>query len=689
MPNRLIHESSPYLLQHAHNPVDWYPWGDEALAASRETDRPIFLSIGYSACHWCHVMAHESFENPDIARYLNDHFISIKVDREERPDLDSVYMMAAQLLTGHGGWPLSVFLTPDGRPFYGGTYFPPDDRVLGAQSIMPGFRRVLEAVVAAYRERRDEVAGAAEDVETHLQRHYASTPGLTRLTPGVLDEATRQLEIQFDQINGGFGGAPKFPPSMVLEFLFRSWLRTGHEQARSMATFTLASMAHGGIYDQVGGGFHRYAVDAVWLVPHFEKMLYDNALLSRDYALAWQITGEELFRRIASETYHYVLRDMTSPAGGFYSAQDADSDGVEGAFYVWTPAEVAEAVGPDDAPIVRRYFGITEAGNFEGANVLSVALPPEDVAAEFNISVDRLREIVARATTRMREWRSAQRVWPGRDEKVLTGWNGLMLRSLADGGVMLDRPDLVDAAARNAEFIRRALTVEGRLLHVWKDGVSRVGGFLEDYTNLLSGLISLYEATFNAEWIRWAERLARRMVAEFWDEEHGGFFDTAASDQPLIVRPKEFFDSATPSGNSEAADALLRLALLLGNEDYRRRAVTVLEQHGQRAARQPTGFGRLLTAYDFAVAPTREIAIAGDPGDAETRALLGVVRGTYRPWQVVALHRPGDEAEPRAIPLLQERHPVDGQPAAYVCRNYTCRLPVTTPEALEVELERQ
>ncbi|HET7036610.1 MAG TPA: thioredoxin domain-containing protein [Thermomicrobiaceae bacterium] len=685
MPNRLINESSPYLLQHAHNPVDWYPWGDEALSAARQQDRPIFLSIGYSACHWCHVMAHESFENPEIARYLNEHFISIKVDREERPDIDSIYMMAVQLLAGHGGWPLSVFLTPAGEPFYGGTYFPPEDRRAGANAIMPGFSRVLAAIVEAFRDRRADVAQAVSDIQAHLTKLYESVPEAARLTTGVLDEAARQLEMQYDALNGGFGGAPKFPPSMVLEFLFRAWLRTGRENLREMATFTLASMAHGGIFDQAGGGFHRYTVDGVWLVPHFEKMLYDNALLSRDYALAWQITGEELFRRVASETYDYVLRELTAPSGGFYSAQDADSGGVEGAFYVWTPDEITAAVG-HDAPIVMRAFGVTPEGNFEGKNVLSMALPPDAVAAEFAMTPAQVEEIIANARVMLRQWREAERVWPGRDEKVLTAWNGLMLRSLAEGGVILGRPDLIAAAERNARFMREALLVEGRLLHVWKDGVSRVGGFLEDYANLLSGLIALYEATFDAEWIRWARRLATRMVDEFWDTERGGFFDTAASDQPLIVRPKEVFDSAVPSGNSEAAEALLRLALLLNDEDLRRRAVVILEQHGQRAARQPTGFGRLLTAYDFALAPTREIALAGDPADRRTTALLDALRRHYRPWQVVALHHPGDETEAAVIPLLEAREPIDGQPAAYVCQNYTCRLPVTSPEALAEEL---
>ncbi|HEU5424512.1 MAG TPA: thioredoxin domain-containing protein [Nitrolancea sp.] len=686
MPNRLINESSPYLLQHAHNPVDWYAWGDEALDAARRQDRPIFLSIGYSACHWCHVMAHESFENPEIARYLNEHFINIKVDREERPDLDSIYLMAVQLLTGHGGWPLSVFLTPAGEPFYGGTYFPPEDRRAGPSAVMPGFSRVLTAVVEAYRDRRTEVSQAVNDIQAHLTQLYAAVPETARLGSGVLDEATRQLEMQFDGINGGFGGAPKFPPSMVLEFLLRAWLRTGRQNLRDMATFTLASMAHGGIFDQAGGGFHRYTVDGVWLVPHFEKMLYDNALLSRDYALAWQITGEELFRRVAGATYDYVLRELTAPSGGFYSAQDADSGGEEGAFYVWTPGEITAAVGPEDAPLVMRAFDVTPEGNFEGKNVLTMALAPEALATEFGITTERVGAIIAGARIKLRQWREAERVWPGRDEKVLTAWNGLMLRSLAEGGVILGRLDLIAAAERNARFIREALMVEGRLLHVWKDGVARVGGFLEDYANLLSGLIALYEATFDAEWIRWARRLAVRMLAEFWDEERGGFFDTAASDEPLIVRPKEVFDSAVPSGNSEAAEALLRLALLLNDDDLRQRAIVILEQHGQAAARQPTGFGRLLTAYDFALAPAREIALAGDPTDPRTQALLDVLRRRYLPWQVLALRHPGNETEPAIIPLLEAREPIDGQPAAYVCQNYSCRLPVTTPEALAAEL---
>jgi uncharacterized protein YyaL (SSP411 family) len=684
MPNRLIHETSPYLLQHAENPVDWYAWGDEALEAARTQDKPILLSIGYAACHWCHVMAHESFENPEIAALMNERFINIKVDREERPDLDSIYMIAVQMLSGQGGWPMTMFLTPQGKPFFGGTYFPPEDRQMGPGQAMPGFPRVLQAVSTAFNTRRDEIEQSADQLRGQLDLHFQVDVPVSALDVEDLATAEQALYQEFDPAHGGFGGAPKFPPSMTLEFLLRRIHRTGSWRAREILTTTLDRMGRGGIFDQIGGGFHRYAVDDIWLVPHFEKMLYDNALLSRLYALGWQVTGNDLYRRVANRTFDYILREMTSPEGGFYSSQDADSEGEEGKFYVWTPDELAAVLTADECTVAQRFFNVVARGNFDGANILTAPSEPEQIALELGLSVADLRQQIDAIRRKLYDAR-AERIWPGRDEKILTGWNALMLRALADGGIALDRPDLIDAAVKNAEFIRANLSDGTKLLRSYKDGRAQITGYLEDFANLVDALISLYEATFDAGWISWAVQLTDQMLAEFWDAERGGFFDTAESSEPLIARPKEVFDSATPSGNSVAAEALMRLALLSARIDFQSRARIILETYGKLAAQRPTGFGRMLTSYDFATGDVHEIALAGDPNNMATRALLGVVRGHYLPWKVVALAKP-DEDETGTLPLLTDRTPVDGQPAAYVCQHYACQLPVTTPEALEEQL---
>ncbi len=684
MSNRLIHETSPYLRQHADNPVDWYPWGEEALEAARTQDKPILLSIGYAACHWCHVMAHESFENPDTAAFMNEHYINIKVDREERPDLDSIYMIAVQMLSGQGGWPMTMFLTPEGKPFFGGTYFPPEDRQLGPGQMMPGFWRILQAVSTAFQTRRDDVEQSADQLRGQLDVHFQTDIPVSTLDVEDLAVAEQALYQEFDAAHGGFGGAPKFPPSMTLEFLLRRIYRTGSWRAREMLTTTLKRMGRGGIFDQIGGGFHRYTVDDIWLVPHFEKMLYDNALLSRLYALAWQVTGDDLYQRVANRTFDYILREMTSPEGGFYSSQDADSEGVEGKFYVWTPDEFGAVLTPDERTVAERFFNVVARGNFEGANILTAPSEPAQIALEFGLSVSDLRDQIGAIRQKLYAARS-ERVWPSRDEKILTGWNALMLRALADGGVALGRPDLIDAATRNAHFIQDNLADGARLLRSYKDGRAQIDGYLEDYANLIDPLISLYEATFDAGWIDWAVRLADQMLAEFWDTERGGFFETAASSEALITRPKEVFDSATPSGNSVTGEALMRLALLTARLDFQSRARIILETYGKLAAKRPTGFGRMLTAYDFAMGDVHEIAIAGDPSAGETQALLGVVRGHYLPWKVVALARP-DATDGSIIPLLTDRTLVNGEPAAYVCQHYTCQLPVTTPEALTEQL---
>ena len=680
MANRLKNETSPYLLQHAENPVHWYSWGEEALAAAREQDKPILLSIGYSSCHWCHVMAHESFEDPELAAIMNEHFINIKVDREERPDLDAVYMTAVQMLSGQGGWPMTVFLTPDMKPFYAGTYFPPNDR-----PPLPGFGRILNLVADAYRERREDIDQTADQISAELNHHFKAAIEGTAVTPSILDEGARALARQFDQANGGFGNEPKFPPTMTLEFLLRTYVRTGSKRALEMVTFTLDRMERGGINDQIGGGFHRYSVDAIWLVPHFEKMLYDNALLSRIYTLGYQVTGHEWYRQVAEQTFDYVLREMTSPEGGFYSAQDADSEGHEGKFYVWTLQEFEDVLGHQEASIAKRYFGLMPGGNFEGKNILTSPADPGQVAAQLGKSLGELNTTIAGIRDKLYQARSA-RVWPRRDEKILTSWNSLMLRSIAEGATVFGRADLLEAAVRNARFIRDNLYQNGRLLRTYTRGQAKLNGYLEDYANLIDALLSLYEATFDAAWIAWAQELTDTMLAEFWDSENGGFFSTGTAHEELVARPKELFDSSTPSGNSVAADVLLRLSLLLARRDYWDRAMTVLEKYGLLAKQYPHGTARLLLAYDFALSNPREVALVGDPSTEATQELLAVVRQPYLPHTVTALRHPGSVDEAKIIPLLHGRDEIEGMPAAFVCRNFTCEQPVTEAADLAAQL---
>jgi len=667
MSNRLANETSPYLLQHKDNPVDWYPWGEEALQRARDEDRPILLSIGYSACHWCHVMEHESFENPAIAALMNEHFVSIKVDREERPDLDSLYMMAVQMMTGHGGWPMTVFLTPDGRPFYGGTYYPPEDR-----GPMPGFPRILLAVSEAYRTKREQLEESATNVTNHLHQHFAHDPELNALNPTLLDEAARSLAGQFDRVNGGFGGAPKFPSPMAIELLLRVYARTRAERALQMAEFTLDKMGRGGLYDQVGGGFHRYAVDAIWLVPHFEKMLYDNAQLAHVYTLGWQLTGEPFYRSIAEETLGYVLAEMTSPDGGFYSTQDADTEGEEGKFYVWTVEELREVLGDEDGDRVAGLLGMTQRGNFEGSNVLSIP----NVADRTTWRSDE----IAPLRQKLYEARG-KRVWPGRDEKVLTSWNGMMLRAFATAAWVFGNDKYADVGRANARFVREHLYREGRLLRTWKDGQAKLNGYLEDYANFIDGLLALYGATFEIEWLRFASELATTMVGEFYED--GRFYDTGASHEALVTRPRDAYDSATPSGNSVACDVLLRLAHLTGDTNFAQIATDVLSGFGEPASRNAHGYARLLSAIDVAVGPSVEVAIIGDPAAADTRALLETLRDEYLPRAVVAVVGP-DEAESQAelVPLFAGREQIDGKATAYVCINYACQLPTTDPAVM-------
>jgi uncharacterized protein YyaL (SSP411 family) len=680
MANRLAQETSPYLLQHAHNPVDWYPWGEEALERARHEDRPILLSIGYSACHWCHVMERESFENADIARLMNENFVSIKVDREERPDLDSIYMTAVQGMTGQGGWPMTVFLTPEGAPFYGGTYFPPDDR-----GGMPGFPRVLLSVAEAYRTKRDEIRQSGEQIRDFLERQTRLQNEQQALAPEILDVAFSALRNQFDGKNGGFGGAPKFPQPMIVELLLRTYLRAGDPRALSMAELTLEKMARGGMYDQLGGGFHRYSVDNVWLVPHFEKMLYDNAQLAAVYLHAFQLSGDPLYRRICEETLDYVLREMTSPQGGFYSTQDADSEGVEGKFFVWTPDEITSALGEPDARVFMSYYGVRPGGNFEGRSILFVPHSAEAVAESLDLSQDAMQAGLERGRRKLFEVRE-QRVKPGRDEKILTAWNGLMLRAFAEAAAALGRDDYLRAAEANAAFVLAHLKEGERLLRTYKDGRAKLNGYLEDYSFLADGLLALYEASLDARWYQAARGLAETMLDQFWDAEQGAFFDTARSHEQLVTRPRDVFDNATPSGTSVAVDVLLRLAILADEQRYREIAETVLRSLAEPMARMPTGFGRLLSSLDFDLAAHKEVAIVGDPGAPDTRALLAVVREGYRPNTVVALASGPDDPLASELPLLADRPRLDSRATAYVCEHYACQSPTTDPAELEQQL---
>jgi uncharacterized protein len=679
--NRLVNETSPYLLQHKDNPVDWYPWGEEALKRAREEDKPVLLSVGYSACHWCHVMERESFEDDETARMMNENFVNIKVDREERPDIDSIYMAAVQALTRHGGWPMTVFLTPDGAPFYGGTYFPP----IPSRG-MPSFQQLLLSVVDAYENRREEVLQNAQAVRDYLQASTAAViPEAETSGTELLDRAAGVLLSQLDRRFGGFGGAPKFPQAMNLEVLLRHHHRTGERSALDGVELTCRQMANGGIYDQLGGGFSRYSVDGYWLVPHFEKMLYDNALLSRLYLETYQATGDAFYRRIAEETLDYVLRDMTSEEGGFYSAEDADSEGEEGKFYVWTPEELEAALDPDEARLAVRYWDVTERGNFEGKNILHVARPPEAVADEFGVSPEELWARIAGIRAKLFAVRE-ERVRPGRDEKILAAWNGLMLRSFALAARVTGREDYREAAIENATFIVEKLIEVGRIHRSYKDGRARFNGYLEDYAMVADGLVALYEATFETRWLVEADVLLDAVSELFWDEEKRAFYDTPADHEELVTRPRDVYDNAAPSGTSVATEVLLKLALFLDRSDYRQRAEDVLDELAGGMEKVPSGFGRLLCALDLSISETREVAIVGDPEAQDTRVLLETVYAGYLPNKVLAGRGPDDDEAGGLIPLLAQRPAREGKATAYVCVHYACQTPTTDPEELSRQL---
>jgi hypothetical protein len=684
MPNRLINETSPYLLQHANNPVDWYPWGKEALERARSEDKPILLSIGYSACHWCHVMERESFENETIAGLMNDNFVSIKVDREERPDLDQVYMQAVQMLTGSGGWPMTVFLTPEGKPFYGGTYFPPEDR-----QGMPGFPRLLTSIAEAYSTNRGEIDRVTKQLTTQMSQSNQVSQGTSILTVDILHKAYSSLATNFDYQNGGFGNAPKFPQPMTPEFLLRYYHHGYNPRALELVELTLEKMAYGGIYDQIGGGFHRYSTDAYWLVPHFEKMLYDNALLARLYLHTYLITGRALYRRVVEETLDYVLREMTDSSGGFYSAQDADSEGVEGKFFVWSPDEINSVMGDADGEVFAGYYGVTGAGNFEGKNILNIRQDPEEFAETKGLTADQLGDIINRGSKALLEVRE-QRIHPMRDDKVLASWNGLMLRSFAEAAAALGRPDYLAVAIKNAEFLARSMKSDGRLLRTYRDGQAKLLGYLEDYSFVIDGLLALYEATFDLRWLDEAVTLADSMIELFWDEGIGGFYDTGSDHETLVVRPRDVFDNAQPCGGSVASDVLLRLAVFTGNNDYSAKATVPLRSLHQAMSQSPGGTGHWLSALDFYVSPPKEIAVIGPRDDPTTQALLDTVFHRFLPNKVVMGVEtpliPADDNSEADIPLLAGRGMVGGLPSAYVCQNYACQLPVTDPAGLAEQL---
>lgn len=682
MPNRLASETSPYLLQHANNPVDWHPWGDEAIARSRSLDRPIFLSIGYSACHWCHVMEHESFEDAKIAELLNANFISIKVDREERPDLDQIYMSAVQLLTGRGGWPMSVFLTGDLKPFYGGTYWPPTSR-MG----LPGFAQVLEAVREAWVNRRPTLLEQAEQICSGLEQAGNLARPAEELTTVPLRNLEAALERSFDHRHGGFGGAPKFPHPMDLRVLLRRWRETQRPEVLHLVTHTLAKMSDGGIYDHLGGGFHRYSVDERWLVPHFEKMLYDNALLSIAYVEAWQATGHARYAGVVRETLDYVLREMTDTAGGFYSAQDADSEGHEGKFFVWTRDEIRELLGDARSEVFCYVYDVTDEGNFEGQNILNKPKTIEQAARIRSRELDELQRELDACRAILLKARQG-RVWPGLDDKILTSWNGLMIEAMAMAGAALGEPRYLEAAAKAAAFLLEHLRGEdGRLLHGWRQGRARFNAYLDDYACLANALVTLYESDFNERWIDEALKLADVMLRQFADGKAGAFFYTSHDHEALISRHKDVQDSSVPSANAMSATVLARLGKLCARSDYLDAARGTLAAFQDVMQRHPTATGQMLLALSLLVEDTPEVVLLGQEHDADTRQVLAELRRRFWPNRVLA-RRPAQGNSAALAGLFAGKSlPAQG-PALYVCRNFSCQAPAIGLEAVRAACDQ-
>ncbi len=689
MSNRLAEESSPYLLQHAENPVDWRPWGAEAFDEARRRNVPVLLSIGYSACHWCHVMERESFEDPTTAEVMNESFVNIKVDREERPDVDSVYMKAVQAMTGQGGWPLTAFLTADGEPFFGGTYFPPEPR-----PNMPSFRQVLQSIRGAYEERREEIVRNAGELKELLEKSSTertegpvTQDGEALSGPELLDHSFRFLASRFDPTHGGFGGAPKFPQPVTLEFALRVHKRTGDPEALEMVTRTLHAMARGGIHDHLAGGFHRYSVDARWLVPHFEKMLYDNALLGRLYLNAYQATGDPELRQVAEDTLDHLLTDMCAPTGGFYSALDADSEGEEGTFYVWTPSQVHELLDKEAADLFVRCYDVSEAGNFEKANILHLAHDLVAVAQREGMDVEHLREVLQDARQVLLEARKLREP-PFRDEKILANWNGMAIRALAEAGGALGQPRFLEAAVNGLDFLLGSMREDGRLRHSYKDGTARIDAFLEDYAAVGNAILTVYEATLEPRWLDEAAWITERVVDLFWDDSSGLFHDAPKDGEALAVRARDLMDNATPSGNSLAVELLIRSAHLFGDERQGDIAQRVLDREAGFMARFPAAFGRLLAVLDQTVADPVEIAIVGARDDARTIDLLRAALTPYMPNRTIAGTAPGEDL-PHKLPVLEGRDPgtePGPEPVAYVCERYACKAPVSDAAALAAQL---
>ena len=674
--NRLIHEPSPYLLQHAHNPVDWYPWGEEALARAKKEDKPILLSIGYSSCHWCHVMEKESFENEAIAQVMNERFINIKVDREERPDLDEIYMNAVQVMTGSGGWPMTVFLTPDLIPFHAGTYFPPEDR-----GGMPGFPKVLAVVSDYYRSHRDDVEKMVAQVKNTLNQIVSIVPSPETLNEKVFSKAFDTQERQFDPIYGGFGKAPKFPSSMALSFLLRHWKSTNTEKALEMVEESLEKMAKGGIYDHLGGGFHRYSVDERWLIPHFEKMLYDNALLSRTYFEAYQATRKERYRHIGEEILQYVLREMKAPKGGFYSTQDADSEGEEGKFYVWTRDQIKDVLGKEIGTPFCAYYGVGQQGNFEGeASVLHVASSLEKVSQSYSVSVEALEALLEEGRRKLYAQRE-KRIKPARDEKILTSWNGLMISSFTDGFKVTGNEEYLDGAEEATRFILDRMRMDGHLMRVFHKGKCQGKGYSEDYAFFIQALIDLYEATFKIEYLKEAIELNEKMIGQFWDEQNGGFFFTGKENEFLIARSKSPYDNAIPSTNSIAIFNLLRLSYLTGDESLKKKAEQTLQLFYSFLLEHPTGFAQMLSGFSFFLNP-EEIGIIGSKNDPRTESMIKEIYLTYLPNKILSLGDPQMPAEGNWFPFLREKG-VPEVPTTFVCKGFTCLPPFMDRDELK------
>jgi uncharacterized protein YyaL (SSP411 family) len=679
--NRLIHATSPYLKQHAHNPVDWYPWGPEALERARREDKPIFLSIGYSTCHWCHVMAHESFENDAIAALMNEHFINIKVDREERPDLDETYMTAVQLMTGRGGWPMSVFLSPDLKPFYAGTYFPPEDR-----GGLPGFPRLLQALNQAYHEKRDTIVKMGEEVESRLKM-LAEMPGAGQeFTHADLAQAATRLRQDGDWVHGGFGGAPKFPRALELGFLLTQYRGVGDQEALNLVNLSLEKMARGGIYDQVGGGFHRYTVDGAWVVPHFEKMLYDNALLVPLYLAHFQLTGSPLSRRVAQETLDFVLRELRAPQGGFYSAWDADSEGEEGKFYVWIMKELEEAL-QSETPLAVAAFGVTTAGNFEGKNIFTLPLTAEELASRFDLTPEEVDSSLQDIKDRLVKIREA-RVKPHRDEKIITAWNGLMLTALALGAQVLGDKTYHQAAAQAARFILTEMRQNGQLRRIWSEGQVSVPGFLDDYAGLANACLDLYETDFNPAWLEAAQLLAAKMDELFLDEADGTYFYVARDQEATLVRSKSVHDQSVPAGNSLAARLAWRLWRFTAKEPCQERFQAILRRFQAQISENPFGYSHYLTVAALSLLPPLDLTLVGDPKHPQMERLLAEIFRRFLPERRLALKNPEDAARvEKLVPAARDYAPVGSEPVAYVCHHYTCQPPTGDPEDLATKLE--